>query len=62
MLLVGCGGSIQVGAEGGWHCAPGIGSLRMAVSGRPEDVCDQGPYSGKAGIGCFVAIQLASKG
>lgn len=25
----------------------------MAVSGRPEDVCDQRPYSGKAGIGCF---------
>jgi hypothetical protein len=33
----------------------------MAVSGhRPEDMCDQRPYSGKAGIGCFGREMLLS--
>lgn len=32
----------------------------MAVSGRPEDMCDQRPYPGKAGIGSLDREMLLS--
>ena len=60
VLLVGCGGDIQMGAEDAWYCAPWIGAPRIAVSGRPEDMCDKCSYSGKAGIGCFGQETLLS--
>jgi hypothetical protein len=42
-----------MGAEDTWDCASWIGAPRIAVSGRPEDVCDQRPYPGQAGVGSF---------
>lgn len=49
-----------MGAEDAWYCAPWIGAPRIAVSRRPEDMCDQRPYPGQAGVGSFGRETLLS--
>src|SRR5271169_1410068 len=49
-----------MGAEDAWYCAPWIDAPRIAVSRRPEDMCDQRPYPGQAGVGSFGRETLLS--